>query len=1106
MAAIDHVLHQIDDFIRKFYKNQILKGIIWFVGIFLGILLIFSLLEHYGWFGKSTRFVLFLIWILSSVVILVQFIGMPLLQLFKVSKGLTREQAAALIGEFFPEIGDKLLNTLQLSSTKHNDGSSTELIQAYIDQKVQNLKFVQFTTAIDTKGTLKYLKYTVPVVLVFLGFSLVFPKMVIDSSKRILQYNQVFEKPAPFKFNLKGLKKEYVEGESLVMELQMTGNAIPERIFVISEKGKELLKVSKSQTFIVDLGKAVNNGHFYFEGDDYTSSTFNYNVKKRPSLIQFSASVIYPKCFGKEPEVFTNALDLVLPEGSYISWKGITKYAHQIEFEINDSLTRYNQPSFTRSKRIFDHQQAKITLKDDRGIIYDSLAFQIQIIKDAYPVLDVLEIGDSISLFKKYFKGKVSDDNGLTALNFHYSIKGEGKHINQKITVKKISGLNDQFEFAVDFLRENVKEGDQVEYYFTLTDNDCVHGGKTVSSTKFNIKVPTKEELNKHREEIQSQVQSNLEGVQDKMISFQNNLNNLKKDINSSKQMDWKLQDKSKQLINDYQSLFEDAQKAQKEMQQNAKEMDKLSKEDQDLLEKQELLNQLMEQLMDKELKALLDKLQKLMEKNDKQEMNKLMDDIKSSSEEMNRNLDRTIENLKRMKVDEKIDQLEDKLKALAEEQRNLESQNKDKKSLDKQDVEKQNLLNNKFDELKRELDDLMDKNQELKRPLDLPDLEDKIQNTKKDMQQASDQMEKNKKPQSSQSQKSAADRMEEMAEQLDKAQNKSKEEQQGEDIDLLRNILKSLVTLSHNQEQLMKRFSKINSNDPLYKTLSKNQASLMDQFVPVSDSLMELAGRQPKIAKFIDDEVRVINTNHKLSLYDIQERRMSLLATHQQYAMTSFNNLSLMLNESLQQMQKEMQDMQQDSGSCDSPGDKGKPKPGMGQSMESMKDQLKKQLEKMEKGMEDGPNGKEKPGDGSPGGLGNKEIAKMAAEQALMRKQLEDIKSKLKGGNGSGELEDAIKQMEKQEDDIVNKRFNSSMINRQKQIMTRLLESEKAMEEREWSEERESKEGKNEIGSNLILINQYNKDKLKQIEDVYFIDPKYQKYYKDKAVQFFNH
>ena len=97
------------------------------------------------------------------------------------------------------------------------------------------------------------------------------------------------------------------------------------------------------------------------------------------------------------------------------------------------------------------------------------------------------------------------------------------------------------------------------------------------------------------------------------------------------------------------------------------------------------------------------------------------------------------------------------------------------------------------------------------------------------------------------------------------------------------------------------------------------------------------------------------------------------------------------------------------------------------------------------------------------------------------------------------------IKELEKQEKELVNKRFSSDLINRQKQILTRLLESEKALMDRGFEEKRESKSGKDDFSGNKIRFDEYTKEKLKQTEILRSADPLYRKYYKDKANQYFN-
>ena len=63
-------------------------------------------------------------------------------------------------------------------------------------------------------------------------------------------------------------------------------------------------------------------------------------------------------------------------------------------------------------------------------------------------------------------------------------------------------------------------------------------------------------------------------------------------------------------------------------------------------------------------------------------------------------------------------------------------------------------------------------------------------------------------------------------------------------------------------------------------------------------------------------------------------------------------------------------------------------------------------------------------------------------------------------------------------------KNLSNQLIQRQNRILTRLLESEKAVRERGYDEKRESKEGNSKNNSNQIRFDQYTNEKKKQIEN----------------------
>ncbi|HSI89798.1 MAG TPA: hypothetical protein VK927_01715, partial [Adhaeribacter sp.] len=128
---MNSLLGQLQEFKKKFYLNLLIKGAIFSLGLLLTFFLLYNLLEYYFYFPQAVRgFLLF------SFIGLVLYAGwrwlwVPALALADLKKVLTDEDAARRIGGFYPEIKDKLLNTIQLRDLS----ATNELISASLNQK-----------------------------------------------------------------------------------------------------------------------------------------------------------------------------------------------------------------------------------------------------------------------------------------------------------------------------------------------------------------------------------------------------------------------------------------------------------------------------------------------------------------------------------------------------------------------------------------------------------------------------------------------------------------------------------------------------------------------------------------------------------------------------------------------------------------------------------------------------------------------------------------------------------------------------------------------------------------------------------------------------------
>jgi len=1118
-TAYNQLIDQIDAFIRKYYKNQLIKGSLLFTLFFLSSFLLTSSLEFFGRFPVSIRAILFFSFIFIQSYLFIRWIITPMSRLWSFGKRISHLQAAEIIGSFFPEVGDKLKNTLQLQHELEQQIGNLDLIAASISQRADQLRIVSFETAINYNSQRQYLKYLIPVFIGFLAIAWFIPQILTQGTSRVIQYSKEFKEPNPYLFIFNDLPQRIEEGKSITISVKVKPakgfNELPKQLYIVIDQGKFLMKQDKRNRFSFRIQQLQKTTPLYLTTNEFNSPTKWLRVNKKAVLGTIKAYCTYPQYLNRPDKIIENTSDLTLPEGTVVTWELATKNTSKLQLlwqnklkKLDPIYCKYNQ-EFKQSGRL------KFILTNAQTLQQDTVVSKIEVIKDAHPGIEIQEEQDSIIDGRKYFQGTISDDYGLSDLKFVYTIEQEnGQKRTQKLNVEPVKGTLQKFDFAVDFRREKIQLSDVITYYFVVYDNDGVNGHKATKSETRTYELPSLDQLNDQRKEEQVEQIKELEDVFKKTQSFQKEVQQLKKEALQSKSTNWNKLNKVEQLQQQQLQLQEQIQESLEEIKQSTDQKNQLSPLDEQLLEKQALLEQLLNEVMDDELKELLEKLEELLKQQDKDEIKQKLDELQQSTEDMNKQLDRSLELLKKMQVNERIDDLEKELDALAKEQEELREENQE---MSKEELlKKQQELNEKFNEIKKELDEVQQLNKDLARPLDLDILNDLEQQVSDDLKNAAQEISEGKSKKASEKQKSASDGMKAMSSQLNAKQNQSNQQQQEEDMESLRALLEGLIYLSFDQEKTQKSFVKVSTKDPVYRKLGRRQQRINDDTKIIRDSLFALAKRQPKIATFIDAELRAIETHQKSAIEAIDDHKKKDIEKHQQLVMTSYNNLALLLNEALQSMQQQMNAEMQGSGSCENPG-KGRPKSGQSMSSGDMKEMLKKQLEQMQKGANPGGN---KPGDkpgSAPGnsgqagqglpGLGSKELARMAAEQTAIRQRLEQLKQELnKEGKGLGnQLNPLLKELEEQEKDLLLKRVNPQTIQRQKEILTRLLESEDALMKRGYEEKREAKSGKDPEKGNQIRFEEYKRSKWNELELIKSIDPALQLYYKQRSDAYLN-
>lgn len=1104
------LISKLDAFIRKYYKNRLLKGGIYGAALLLASFMVLTTIEYFGEFNTTGRTILFYSFVGITAYLLGNYVIIPVSKLYRFGTIINHNQAAEIIGNHFDEVKDKLINVLQLEHKA--EANSNNLLLASIDQKSLELKPIPFSGAIDFNENKKHLKYLFIPLLLLIGISVVSPKIFTVGTERLVNHNTYIAPVAPFKMEIKNSGLSVLKNKDFNLTVTVSGAQLPEKLYLYQEGNKYPMSKTDKKTYDYIFKNVQKNKEFKLYASGFYSEEHVLSVIPNPILTNFSVRLNYPKYLNKPNETIQNTGDLILPEGTHIEWDIQAEDADYIYFVMAGGSKQLTSPGshFFHKKTAKQNTGYSIIPSNSFVEFGDTVQYSLQVVPDKFPSISVNEKRDSSNNNRLYFKGEISDDHGFSALSFNYRVLNKVDSIPNRNELKSVkipfnhSVSVDEFFHFWNLEELDILPGDEIEYYFEVWDNDGVNGRKPSKTNVKTFKSKSIDDRNADVSKSNKDIKKSLSESISEAKEIQKDLEQLKKKLSEKKKVGWEEKEKMKELLEKQKELQKKVNDIQKENERNNSQQNEYKQYNEEILQKQEQLQKLFDELMTDEMKDMMEKLQEMMDKMDKSMLENEMDKMDMSNKDLEKELDRSLELFKQMEFEQKLDDVKSKLEEMAKKQNELSEDTKGKKDKNEALKEKQDKLNDEFDKVKKELDELEKMDKELENPNGMEDTKKEQDETSENMKNSSEQLENNKNKKSSQSQKKASEKMSEMAQKMASMQQKA--QNSGEDMDALRQLLDNLLHLSFEQEDLMENYKKIDRKSPEYVSITQNQKKLKDDAKMIEDSLFALSKRAVQLKSTINKEISSINNNMEKTIGFMADRQIPMAVARQQHIMTSINNLALLFDEALQQMQKQAQ-QKPGEGSCDKPGGNGKPKPGMG-SIKKMQQQLQKQLEAMKKAMEKGkmPGGK-KPGDkkgegkGMPGGkAGSESLAKMAAQQAKIRKELGKLKN---GKNGKG-INGISKMMEQNETDIVNKRITQQTINRQKEILTRLLESEKADREREWDDKRESKEGKNEIKGNPELFFEYNQKKEQEVDLIKTTPPTLNTFYKKKVTQYF--
>ncbi len=1077
MATQKVLVDKIERFVRKFYLNRLIQGVLIGAALWIVFYLLVNALEYFSWFSSRVRFALFVLLLAGSAAVLTFYFILPLVNLFRFRKKMSLEQASLLIGRFFPEVQDKLLNTLQLSEASASD-TSDELLMATIEQRTRQLAPLRFSDAVDLKGNLRYLYLFLALLALLLALVVLLPRFAVQPTQRILSYDQEFEKPLPFSVSLSEESIETTQGADVRFSIHVEGSRIPDAFYVKNPTGRQVFEKVSVTDYCYTFRNLFHDVTFQVVGGEYVSKPVTITVRPNPVLLSYQCRVSYPAYIHRSPEILQGKTRIIVPQGSKLAFDFVTRDCDSAFVQLDSAAIHTDVAPLSEPLKV-DQGTASyfMTAAHSLGFYFscrnawsngfDPMHFVVDVIPDAYPDIQVESFEEELSS-QIYFSGLLADDYGFSKLVCHCDIQ---QPVERKLVLPVAfdkSLTKGSFFYSIHLDSLGVLPGQQVEVCFEVWDNDGFHGPKSKRSETFSYYKPSLAALDSVAEHAENDIMDRMAQRSEEAEKLKSDIERMLQELTSKKELDWSDKEKIKDLLEKEAEIEEEWNKLQEEQEKLNDFMKQHDLADEEMLKKQEKINALFEELIPEELKKMMEEIEKLLDEMPRDRMQDLLRDMQKDNKKMQDLLDRNLSLLEQLKMEKELNEWMDQLNELGEELQN------------ETDTLSPEEAKDTFEELMQQLDSLAERNEQLTDPFNIQKDEAMEQSIENDLDQGA--------------KKDAGAKMQEMANNMMMGMMSGGMEQVAEDAQLVRILLENVVRASHQQESLMNALGHLRVDDPSLRDKISLQKELSANFSMVEDSLRAMALRQLSIRNFVFDELATIDQQTEQALKNMNDLRFSSAVGYQHRALQSMNNLSLMLAESLNEMEMSMQMM----GSGSSCKRKSQPQQ-QGQSMQQMQQlqqQLGQQLEKLQKQMQQP--------DGNPSM--SEEFARMAAEQEMIRQQMQQMLDEMKrnGQVGDDGLNQIIKDMERLEEDMVNKRVNRRTIERNQQILSRMLESEKAQQKREQEEKRKSNEYK---GSKFdrSVDELFYRQQLKKNQEFLQENPvRYQPYYQSKINEYY--
>lgn len=1073
--------------------------------------------------GVAARTVMAVVLMAAAAAVLAWFAVRPSLRVLGITASEDTPSIAGRIGQHFPAIRDRLLDALEMYEARETLQSrySLELIDASFSDLFEQIQPLDFTSILSTSRIRRIGRVLLSAAILFALVFVISPGSFVGSAGRIISFGQSFAAPLPVRFVVEPGSIEVVRGQNVPLLIRTAGRPLKSISLLMRQEGQldfEAISVARGTdgVFRFEISGIKSSTEYYASAEDVSSDRYRLTVLNRPLIRSLRVKVTAPPYTRIPPKALEeNTGDISAYTGSRVSFElSASKDLSSAELVFSDSSRlalsedrAAASGSFTVRKNLSYH----FLLKDTDGLPnVDPIEYTIKVVPDAFPTAELLLPGRNLDLtddLRVNLLVRIRDDFGFSRLRLAFRLTTsryekpaeEYSFIELPLASKDQPAQDVTYQWDLTGLR--LVPEDVVAYYAEVFDNDNISGPKSGRSETYTLRLPSLEEVFSDVSQTHEQTLESMQNVAKETEQLRKDIDELQRDMQAKREkMDWQQQKKAEEMMQRYEAIKQHLGETTQKVDNMMKEMEQNHLLSQETLQKYTELQKLMEELNSPELLDALRKMQESMKQLTSQQPRQSLEQLKASEEMFRQSLERTIELLKRIHIEQKIDEVIKRAEELKAAQDKLGDETS---KTDPSDSQKRDNLSKKQSDLHDQMQSLGEETKKLQQnmgefPKEMP-LEELSKAQKEleesgceeGMQQASEQISSSDMQGAQKGQRKASASLDKFSKDMKAVQQSLRSKQMQQIIGEMRKQLQNLLKLSEREEDLRNGTGSLDPNSQRFRESAERQMESMNDLSNVAGAMTDIAKKSFAISPEMSKEIGNAMNQMAAALQSMEGRNPGGASGMQGEAMGSLNRAAMMLQNAMGNM---MQNGQQGMGMAglmsllgQMTGAQGSINAGTQQAM----------------GM----------GQGQGQNLTAQQMAeyqRLAGQQSGVKKSLEELANEAKN-NGEysrllGDLDQVAKDMTEVQTDLAQGNVNPETVKKQERILSRMLDSQRSLRERDYEKRRRAEAGKTiyrATPADIDLSTQEGKNRLRQ-ELLKVLEGKYSKDYEELIRRYF--